>query len=145
MHTVRPATLADAALLFAWRNDPQTRAMCLSTDAVAWPDHLAWLERVIADPARELSIHETNGVPCGTTRLDWDGDTAEFSITVAPEFRGRFVVKTMFEQGLPEAPTIASIRADNRVCQRLVRWFGFTLEMDGPVQHWTRRTLAKAA
>lgn len=141
----RPATMVDADVLFEWRNDPLTRSMCLHTEPVAWDEHLHWLERILVNPSCELMIYESNGIRCGTTRLDWTGEAAEFNVTVAPTFRGRFVVKSMLELALPKAAVIAHIKRENVACQRLTAWFGFTLVEDGPVQLWTRPARAQAA
>ena len=145
MLTMRPATMDDAGLLLAWRNDPVTRASCRCSEPVDWAEHAAWLERVLADPTREISIHELNGVPVGTTRLDWSDGEAEFSITVAPKYRGRGVVRSVMAKGLPACRTVAFIMFDNDQSQRLARLFDFLLVKDGPLQRWVKSALQSAA
>src|ERR1700730_16644986 len=49
---LRPASMADAPLLHAWRNDPQTRRASRRSDVVPWAEHEAWLLRVLASPDR---------------------------------------------------------------------------------------------
>jgi RimJ/RimL family protein N-acetyltransferase len=77
----RDATLDDADLLLAWRNDPTTRAMSGNSDIVPREAHLTWL----ATGNKRLYIAEVDGVPVGTMReaqgtLSW---------TIAPEHRGK--------------------------------------------------------
>lgn len=136
----RPATMDDARLLWEWRNDSLARAMSASSEPVAWEDHLAWLRHSLADPNRQLSVYELNGVPIGTTRLDYQGDAAVFSITVAPEYRGRVVVRRLYELGLPSCRTIGHVKPDNEPARRLCLKCGFILVSGGgdDLERWER-------
>lgn len=134
----RPATMDDARCLWEWRNDPLTRAMSVNTEPVAWEDHLAWLRDSIADPNRQLSVYELDGVPIGTTRLDHEGDAARYSIAVAPEHRGRAVARRLYALGLPSCRTIALVKPDNEPARRLLRC-GFSLVSGGEdLERWER-------
>jgi spore coat polysaccharide biosynthesis predicted glycosyltransferase SpsG/RimJ/RimL family protein N-acetyltransferase len=87
---IRPAAIDDAALLLSWRNDPVTRASSRSTEEVGLADHMAWLERVLADPDRRLYVALDHGAPVATVRWDrHDSGAWEASITVAASARGR--------------------------------------------------------
>lgn len=120
--TARPATLADAPLLLAWRNDSATVAASRVQAAVTAHDHVGWLERTLADQARRLMIVEWNApahqvhtapfhddpVPwcptcvereaVGTYRLDGVGGyRVEVSLIVAPVHRGRGLARQIIE------------------------------------------------
>ena len=86
----REATMADADLLLAWRNDPGTRSASRSTELISLEDHRKWLLAVLDDPARLLLLGvNPQGMPVGTVRFDALGaDVYEVSVTVAPECRG---------------------------------------------------------
>lgn len=137
MITVRPATLDDTADLFAWRNDPGTRAMCLNDGLVAWDDHAAWLTRTLATTDRRLLILEADGRPAATARFDYD-DPTEFSFTIAPSFRCKGLSLQLVNAAIATEPAfIAYIRAINRPCQRLCSAVGMRLVRDGAVQLWS--------
>lgn len=87
---LRPATLADAEILLAWRNDPVTRANSHHETPVMPLDHRAWLQRALESPAIRLYVAEANGTRIGSGRLDLFefGVTATLSLTVAPAHRG---------------------------------------------------------
>lgn len=87
----REVTIADAQLLYDWRNDPDTRAMSRDTSEIAYDDHVAWLERRLSRGDHGLFIAEQDGVPVGTIRLDHD----EISYTVAPSHRRKGIGETM--------------------------------------------------
>ncbi len=88
--TARPARSEDADTLFRWRNDPTTRSASRNGGEIDWSSHVAWLERVIASPDRQLLIAERDGRAVGTARWDrLDASAWEVSITVAPELRGQ--------------------------------------------------------
>ncbi len=125
MLTLRPATPSDAGNLFAWRNDPETRANSRTSDPVPWRDHVAWLN---ADaPKRRLMIAERDGVPVGTVRLDIGDDEAEISWTVAPAARSQGVGTAMVQAALASAPRrlIAYIKPENAPSLRLAERCGF--------------------
>ena len=86
----RPATLDDARLLHAWRNDADTRAVSKTSEEISWEDHLRWFQSTLDRDDRHLLVAEENGQPVGTVR--WDalpsGDF-EVSISLAPHAKGR--------------------------------------------------------
>ncbi len=87
---LRPAVEADAQLLRAWRNDPETQAASRNTDVVGPEEHGAWLERVLADPDRRLLIVEFDDEPVGQIRFDRTrGYSYEVSLSLDPAWRGR--------------------------------------------------------
>lgn len=70
MLSVRDATPDDAALMFAWRNHPATRGVSRDPAPIAWDDHVAWVERVVADADRTLLIAVVGTIPVGVVRFD---------------------------------------------------------------------------
>ena len=124
----RVAKLSDAEFLFDWRNDPVTRQVSRSQEPVTWPDHRAWLERVVADENRRLLIIEEAGTPVATVRWDRRGVTSwEASITIAPTSRGRGIGKGALAAGedwlvsAEPVQLLATIHSSNTASQRLFR------------------------
>ena len=97
---LRPATLDDAKTLLDWRNDLETRAQSLRSDAVTPDEHALWLAAALVDPDLRLYVAECEGEPVGTGRLDFLAlfkagterlertPAARLSITIAPARRG---------------------------------------------------------
>ena len=137
MITVWPATLDDAADLLAWRNDPGTRAMCLTDVLVGWGGRVAWLTRTLATTDRRLLILEAGGRSAATARFDYD-DPTEFSFTIAPAFRCKSLSLQLMSAAIATEPAfIAHIRASNRPCQRLAEAAGLRLVRDGAIRLWS--------
>jgi len=88
---IRAAAAADARLLFEWVNDPETRAQSFSSAPIAWETHRAWVDRLLADPARRLYIIMAPGEePVGQARFEpGEGGETVISISLAPAWRGR--------------------------------------------------------
>ncbi len=133
---LRPATMADAEQLHAWRNDDHTREMSVRSDEVPLADHLQWLASVIENPRRELLIAEVDDVPVGTVRLD-HGDEVEVSYTVAPNARGKGYGTTMVKMVAP-MNCVAAVQSNNAASQRILANAGFTLVEGGRMEKWKR-------
>ncbi|WP_139230074.1 bifunctional UDP-2,4-diacetamido-2,4,6-trideoxy-beta-L-altropyranose hydrolase/GNAT family N-acetyltransferase [Nocardioides terrae] len=128
----RPATLDDARALFDWRNDPVARVASRSREEVAWDDHIAWLRRTLATPARRLLVIESEGSPVGVVRWDSRGDHDwEVSITVAPVVRGHGLALPLLRAGEEELGVagpvrlVATVHRDNVASRRLFQRAGY--------------------
>lgn len=126
----------DAKVLFAWRNDPDTRANSMTADEVPWESHCAWLEASLANDNRDLLVAEVEGVPVGTVRID-RGEETELSWTVAPDARGKGYAKQMVKAACPKGRVIATIKAANVASQRVAAAAGFKV-VGGNPPIWVR-------
>ncbi|HET7475534.1 MAG TPA: bifunctional UDP-2,4-diacetamido-2,4,6-trideoxy-beta-L-altropyranose hydrolase/GNAT family N-acetyltransferase [Dermatophilaceae bacterium] len=131
--TARPATAADAELLWRWRNDPGTRAMSRQRGEVQLADHLAWLRDSLGRPDRLLLVVEDGGSPVGTVR--WDrlaGQGWQVSITVDPGRRGQGLGAAVLAAGEvalrakdPTGPRLAGVHETNEASYRLFLRAGY--------------------
>lgn len=132
---LRPADQQDAALLFAWRNDPATRAASHQAAPLAWESHLSWLRSALGAPDRHLWIGELEGRPVGTVRAERCGGAWRLSWTVAPEARGRGVGRALVTRAAARltGPLRAEVKVGNRASQRIAEAAGLALraEVDG--------------
>lgn len=93
---LRNATIDDAQLLLAWRNDPVTRANSLNTEIITPANHLRWLSITIKNARRQLLIAEERNIAVGTVSIEKNKNKSyEISWTVAPEHRGKGIGKKM--------------------------------------------------
>ena len=88
---LRPATMADAALLLQWRNGADTRVNSRNSEPIDVGQHETWLSRILASPDHVVRIAEAGGHPVGVVRADRTAQGWELSWTVAPKARGRGV------------------------------------------------------
>lgn len=125
-------------MLFEWRNDPDTRAHSLTSEPVAWDDHVAWLERAIADPRRALYVAEDDLGPLGTARLDEDPPPPVISVTIAPERRGEGLAAPLIAAlaELRGPPIVAIVKPGNERSMRAFVRCGFRRagEVDGALR-----------
>jgi RimJ/RimL family protein N-acetyltransferase len=112
---LRRAAVDDAAMLHAWRNDPETRRNSRQDHLVPWETHKAWLAAALACENRDIRIAEEEGRPVGVVRADHCDGGWELSWIVAPEARGRGIGQCMLRQFtlVLEGRLTAIIRADN--------------------------------
>lgn len=140
MMTLRPATLDDAPVLFAWRNDPETRRASRNEEPVTWEGHVAWLKTTLTDTRRRLFIAEHVGHAVGTGRVDLHphldqsvvSEHAELSLTIAPEFRGCGYARQVIDALVQEAASLgvkaceAFVKPDNAKSLRAFYAAGFS-------------------
>jgi len=136
MVSLRLATIKDAKLLLAWRNDPLTREASRNSGEVPWENHVAWLEKSVAwleksllMSERKLYIAEEAGVPVGTVRADrLANGVQELSWTIAPEARGRGLAKEMVflfvRKILPGESLLAVVKAGNTASEKIAEALG---------------------
>lgn len=137
----RLATLDDADRLFAWRNDPLTRAASHDDGPLEVQSHLAWLKQTLQAPDRTLWIVEREGVAVGNVRSDGDEDGRLLSWTVAPDARGYGFGKRMVIQwvGQLEGRLRAEVRVGNTASARIAEAAGLVLtEEKGGVRYYLR-------
>jgi len=108
---LRPAHSDDAGRLFAWANDPATRAASFDREPIPWQAHVSWLAAVLGDQDRRLWIAEEAGVPVGQLRFDRTPDgIGVVSIGLAPGVRRRGLGRTVLRMGLAAAVRELGIR-----------------------------------
>jgi RimJ/RimL family protein N-acetyltransferase len=120
----------DAQRLFAWRDDPETRAASVHTGPLDWDLHVGWLERSLRRDDRVLLIGEIEGAALGVIRFDevapgeW-----EIGIMLDREARGRGVGGRLLRAGLArlgeERSYLARVREENERSRRLFEGAGF--------------------
>ena len=131
--TLRRADRTDSADLFAWRNDPDTRANSRNTAPIAWPTHETWLAGALADADRRIWIAERSGGRLGTVSAVRRAEgEVEVSITVAPEVRGRGESAGMIRAAVdaitgiwPGSAVHAAVRVENAASRRSFERCGF--------------------
>lgn len=128
----------DARHMLEWRNDLRTRAMSrTNTFELSWPDHIAKLEKVLADPRQRLLIVEADGEPAAQCRFDYDEPT-EISFTIAPAHRSRGYSQAIAQLMVDSepGPFTAEIKAVNIASQKLLGRAGMVMERGGDMQLW---------
>lgn len=134
MLSLRSATMDDATRLYVWRTHKSTRAMMRDTGEIRWEDHVDWLQKALVSPKTILVIGCADSTPVGTARLDRDGDSAEISVTVAPECRGGGIGAEIITRATAWGFTVynlttitARIKTENVASQKAFTKAGYTV------------------
>jgi len=90
----------DAALLWRWANDAETRRNAFDAAPIPYASHVGWLERRLASEATRLLIFSDEAGPVGQVRFDVEDGVAEIDIAIAPERRGQGLGTTMLRVAL---------------------------------------------
>jgi RimJ/RimL family protein N-acetyltransferase len=86
---LKPATPQECELVFGWANDAETRKWSFTTESIPWETHQKWYKESLERQDRELLICYRLGVPIGQLRLDFSGQEAVLSYSIAKEYRNR--------------------------------------------------------
>jgi|SRR6185312_14185239 len=128
---LRAATMEDAPLLCAWRNDPASRAASRRSYEIPLSEHLEYLGR--ADQV--VSIAEVDGVPVGSVRLDCSSEVPELSWMVAPEHRRKGYGLQMVRAAL-HGPAVAQIKRTNTGSLAIARTLGMKVIREDDTYLW---------
>lgn len=111
---LRPATLADAELIFAWRNAPSIRAISINAPPLQQAAHAQWLAATLTNPQRSLLIAESAGRPTGVVRFDYAGSTATISVYRDPTSAsaGKGLIRAATSWLRENQPNLQQIRAE---------------------------------
>ena len=121
--------------MFAWRNDPASRAVSHDTSELNWNDHLRWVAAVLADPQRCLLIGRVGAIDVGVIRFDLRADqTAEVSLYLDPELHGLGLGHSLLLAGEARCRELtpalrgfeATVRAGNDSSQRMFAGCGYS-------------------
>jgi len=149
----RPVTLADAALLLQWANEPAVRAQGFHPEPIEWDDHLNWMQRRLASPAELFYLIEHEHRPIAQVRFSpRPQHGAEIHISLSRDSRGQGlaspVLLAAITTALHQAQTCdwqfidALVRESNFASTKAffrAGFYPFTQECIGNVDcHWLR-------
>jgi L-amino acid N-acyltransferase YncA len=97
--TWRKAELSDAATLWRWRNERDTRLASINTARVTLPSHKAWLEKKLSDERCALWIVSLGNKPAAQVRLDGPS----VSISLDKSLRGKGLGSQILKDLAPRA------------------------------------------
>lgn len=92
--------MEDAALLWRWANDAETRRNAFDPSPIPFERHVGWLERRLASDATRLLIFSDDAGPVGQVRFDVEDGVAEIDVAIAPERRGQGLGTAMLREAL---------------------------------------------
>ncbi len=136
---LRPATPADAELLFEWVNSPSSLAGKLKTNGqIKWDDHRRWLTQRLNDPGTSIWIALDDATVVGLVRFQRVKEAGEsfydVDVFVPDRERGRGRAKAMLSAAArelagrePRARWRALVRKEKSASQRLFQSLGYRL------------------
>lgn len=137
---LRPAAPEDVSILYDWRNDPVTRAYSKNTSEIGWDEHVAWFAASLRNPDRRIFIATDADASIGVIRGDRGPLGWTLSWSVAPNWRGRGVLKLMIQAILGQLSGVvrAEIKSANIASMRAARSAGLTMTgRNGDLTLWT--------
>ncbi len=135
----RPAAPEDCTLVYAWFQDPITRANSYSNNPVSLEEHTRWFEtRIQQTQAPYLMFYGENQPETliGQVRIDMKAEGPVIGINLAPEHRGRGYAAPMLrmaaeyfcKNNLHHTPIRAWIMDHNTASRKAFEAAGFSFD-----------------
>lgn len=87
---MREAETRDCRVVYELSNDPLVRSVSFSTEPIAWEEHVQWYEGKLVDSDSVFLLFFSGQSLAAQIRFSRIGsDTAEVSISVSAEYRGK--------------------------------------------------------
>jgi spore coat polysaccharide biosynthesis predicted glycosyltransferase SpsG/RimJ/RimL family protein N-acetyltransferase len=141
----RRAVAGDSRRILEWRNDPVARAASFNTDVIPLDRHLEWFSRPLPDLHLYIATASDES-EIGYVRFDLNGDSAEISVCLDPDYRhrglGRVVIRESARLMLRDGRLrriVALVKPENDVSLASFKAAGFTVhgrERRGNVDAW---------
>ena len=137
---IRPATLADGALLRAWVNaDDSLKWKKDTKNLISTDEHFAWLRSRLADPFTQIWIASYDGTPSGQVRLEKKGDFVFVDIYVVQGARGTGLASLALNESINHYTKLlgrekfcAIVNPKNEISEKLFLKNGFHQDEDEP-------------
>ena len=137
---IRPATLADGALLRAWVNADDSLKWKKDTKyLISTDEHVAWLHSRLADPFTQIWIVLHYGTPSGQVRLEKKGAFVYVDIYVVIGARGAGLASFALNESINRYTKLfgresfcAIVNPENEMSERLFLKNGFHKHEDEP-------------
>ena len=138
---VRQANKNDACVVLEWRNDPLAVEMSFQQHTVQRGAHERWFLDNLNDGKSTILIGIFNEQPIGVCRflVNEDGEYADVSINMNPNFRGKGLGKALLRQSIDafskssSQALFARIKNSNRVSMRIFESCNFTRVLSNSV------------
>ena len=137
---IRPATLADGALLRAWVNaDDSLKWKKNTRNLISTDEHVSWLHSRLADPTTKIWIALQSGTPSGQVRLEKKGDFVYVDIYVVIGARGTGLASFALNESINRYTKLfgserfcAIVNPENEMSEKLFLKNGFLKDEDEP-------------
>lgn len=127
--SLRPATPADAALVWRWRHEGDATRHYRNAAPTPLDAHLRWFDAALGDPRRSLFIVEHDGTPVIHVRLDHHPTGAEVALAVSARARGQGLAAPALALAFARTQRVAAFDAEvhegNTPSRRLFEGLGF--------------------
>jgi UDP-2,4-diacetamido-2,4,6-trideoxy-beta-L-altropyranose hydrolase len=108
---LRRAEVKDCKILWTWANDPLTRAVSFSTDAIPWNSHMEWFETQLVDSNALIYIAtDAHDEPLGQVRFRLENGRGTVSIGLGAEHRGKGLGVKILNRAVEEVFQKARVR-----------------------------------
>lgn len=130
----------DAQILYDWQCHENTRRFSRNSTIPSWEEHLAWLEKRLADPLALFNLVTCDDIPAGVLRLDPLSQPSvateifEVSILVAPNYYRRGIgaaALRLARRLVPDAEIRATVLPENHASHRLFQRAGYSPVVGG--------------
>lgn len=125
---LRKAQWEDMDMLFHWANDREVRENSFSMKPITYEEHVAWFKKKLGGES-QIYILEQEDEGIGTLRLDFEGNEATISYSVAAEHRKKgygTVLIRLAEENVSHGTLMkAYVKKENEASNKIFQKLGY--------------------
>lgn len=130
---LQAVTIDDMDLIYQWVNEIECRKNSFQTDKIPYEEHVKWFQSKLESSHCDMFLCYKDGLPIGQIRLDYDGEQAYISYSVAKEERGkgygtlllRLVEQRMQKEVGKVSILLAKVKKENIASQKKFEQLGY--------------------
>ena len=137
MLKLRKAVEEDCDILFDWANEEECRKNSFSTEPIPYENHCNWVKNQLVRKDSDLFILQEDE-PVGMLRLDYQGDGATISYSIARNLRGKGYGKKILQlaeefvrENRSEKYLMGEVKKENSISRYLFTLLGYQETEEG--------------
>ena len=134
---VRNANNKDMELFWVWANDGQVRINAINKEPITIETHSRWFQTKLSNCKCTLYLILVENRPVGQVRFDIEENFARIDYSIAKQFRGRKIGKTLLKEAISKywsrnkIKLLGEVMPHNIASEKIFKSLGFRMKTEG--------------
>ena len=134
---VRNANNKDMELFWVWANDGQVRINAINKEPITIETHSRWFQTKLSNCKCTIYLILIENRPVGQVRFDVEENFARIDYSIAKQFRGRKIGKTLLKEAISKywsrnkIKLLGEVMPHNIASEKIFKSLGFRMKTEG--------------